>query len=43
MKVTVKQVDDINFILSGTVENSMIEEKVAKETKQDASNDENTT
>ena len=43
MKVTVEKVDDINFILSGTVKNSMIEEKVAKETKQDASNDENIT
>ena len=43
MKVTVEKVDDINFILSGTVENSMIEEKVAKETKQNASKDENAT
>ena len=43
MKVTVEKVDDINFILSGTVENSMIEEKVAKETKQDVSNGENIT
>ncbi len=30
MKVTVEKVDDINFIMSGTVENSVIEEKVAK-------------
>ena len=43
MKVTVEKVDDINFILSGTVKNSTIEEKVAKETKQNASKDENAT
>lgn len=30
MKVTVEKVDDINFIMSGTVDNSVIEEKVAK-------------
>lgn len=30
MKVTVKKVDDINFIISGEVQNSVIEEKVAK-------------
>ncbi len=30
MKVTVEKVDDINFILSGTVENSLIEDKVKK-------------
>lgn len=30
MKVTVDKVDDINYILSGTVENSVIEEKVKK-------------
>jgi trigger factor len=30
VKVTVEKLDDINFIMSGTVENSVIEEKVAK-------------
>ncbi len=30
MKVTVEKVDDINFIISGTVDNSVIEDKVAK-------------
>ena len=30
MKVTVEKIDDINFIMSGTVENSIIEAKVAK-------------
>jgi len=30
VKVTVEKVDDINFIMSGTVDNSVIEEKVAK-------------
>ena len=30
MKVTVEQVDDINYIISGTVENKVIEDKVAK-------------
>ncbi len=30
MKVTVEKIDDINFIMSGTVENSVIEDKVAK-------------
>jgi len=30
VKVTVEKIDDINFIMSGTVENSVIEEKVAK-------------
>lgn len=30
MKVTVEKIDDINFIMSGTVDNSVIEEKVAK-------------
>ncbi len=30
MKVTVEKVDDVNFIMSGTVDNSVIEEKVAK-------------
>ena len=48
MKVTVKKVDDINFIMSGTVENSVIEEKVVKlkeeatkVEKNDESSDEN--
>jgi trigger factor len=30
VKVTVKKVDDINFIMSGTVDNSVIEDKVSK-------------
>lgn len=30
MKVTVEKIDDINYILSGTVENSLIKEKVEK-------------
>ncbi len=30
VKVTVEKLDDINYIISGTVENSLIEEKVAK-------------
>lgn len=30
MKITVEKVDDINFIISGTIDNSLIEEKVAK-------------
>lgn len=30
MKVSVEKIDDINFILSGTIDNSVIEEKVAK-------------
>lgn len=42
MKVTVKKVDDINFIISGTVENSVIQEKVAK-LKVEAENDETST
>ena len=29
MKVTVEKLDDINYIMSGTVENSVIEKKVA--------------
>ncbi|MEA1879247.1 MAG: trigger factor [Campylobacterota bacterium] len=29
MKITVEKVDDVNYIMSGTVENSLIEEKVA--------------
>ncbi len=48
MKVTIEKIDDINFIISGTVENSVIEKKVAKlkeaaakETKNDDSNNEN--
>ena len=48
MKVTVEKLDDINFIMSGTVENSVIEEKVAKlkeeaaaQAKNDDSKDEN--
>jgi len=30
VKVTVEKIDDINYILSGTVENSLIKEKVEK-------------
>ena len=30
MKITIEKIDDINFIMSGTVENSVIEDKVAK-------------
>ncbi len=30
MKVTVEKIDDINFIMSGTVDNSVIEDKVTK-------------
>jgi trigger factor len=30
VKVTIEKIDDINYIISGTVENSAIEEKVAK-------------
>jgi trigger factor len=48
VKVTVEKLDDINFIMSGTVENSVIEEKVAKlkeeaakVEKKDGSTDEN--
>ena len=48
MKVTVEKVDDINFIISGTVDNSVIEDKVtklkeqaAKEQKDEKSTDEN--
>ena len=48
MKVTVEKIDDINFIMSGTVENSVIEDKVAKlkeeaakVEKNDESSDEN--
>lgn len=46
MKVTVEKIDDINFIVSGTIENSVIEERVtkfkeqaAKETNKDESKD----
>ncbi len=42
MKVTVEKVDDINFIISGTVENSAIEE-IAKKVKAEAGNDEEST
>jgi trigger factor len=48
VKVTVEKVDDINFIISGTVDNSVIEDKVtklkeqaAKEQKDEKSTDEN--
>jgi trigger factor len=48
VKVTVEKIDDINFIMSGTVENSVIEDKVAKlkeeaakAEKNDESSDEN--
>ena len=48
MKVTVEKIDDINFILSGNVDNSVIEGKVAKlkeeaakKPKDDDSTDEN--
>jgi len=30
VNVTIKKIDDINFIMSGTVENSIVEQKVAK-------------
>ncbi len=45
MKVKVEKVDDINFIISGTVENSVIEEKVTKlkEEAKEESKDENST
>ena len=50
MKVTVEKVDDINYIISGSVENSVIEEKVAKlkeeaakKTKDEKPKDENAT
>ncbi len=36
MKVTVEKLDDINFILSGTVDNSIIDEKVTQLTEQKA-------
>lgn len=48
MKVTIEKIDDINYIMSGTVENSTIEEKVtqlkeeaAKQPKSDETADEN--
>ncbi len=48
MKVTIEKIDDINFIMSGTVENSVIEDKVAKlkeqaaaQTNKDESKEEN--
>ena len=47
MKVTVEKVDDINYIMSGNIENSIIEEKVAElkaqqgdEVKEDEANEE---
>ena len=47
MKVTVEKVDDINYIVSGTVDNKVIEDKVAqfkeeaaKENKGEASSNE---
>ncbi len=42
MKVTVKKIDDINFIISGTVANSVIEDKITKfkeEAKKEKKND----
>lgn len=45
MKVSIEKIDDINFIISGTVENSLIEEKVAKlkeSAAKEAKSDENT-
>lgn len=48
MKVTVKKVDDINFIMSGTVDNKIIQERIAtlkeeaaKEPKNETSQNEN--
>ena len=41
MKVTVEKVDDINFIMRGTVENSVIEGKANKLKEQQANNAEN--
>lgn len=48
MKITVEKIDDVNYIMSGTVENSLIEEKVAslkkqalEESKDDEATDEN--
>jgi len=45
VKVTVEKIDDINFIMSGTVDNSVIEEKVSKlkeETAKKATSDDST-
>ena len=36
MKVSIEKIDDVNFIMSGTVDNSVIEEKVAKLREQSA-------
>lgn len=48
VKVTVEKIDDINFIMSGTIDNSVIEEKVtkfkeqaSKETNSEESKEEN--
>lgn len=48
MKITVEKIDDVNFIFSGTVENSVIEnkvtalkEKASKESKNDESSNDN--
>ena len=41
MKITVEKIDDINYIMSGTVENSLIEDKVAKLKEQATSKPEN--
>ncbi|PHS40987.1 MAG: trigger factor [Sulfurovum sp.] len=48
MKITVEKIDDVNFIMSGTVENSVIEKKVvtlkeqaSKESKNDESTNDN--
>lgn len=44
MKVKVEKIDDINFIMRGTVDNSVIQDKVAqlkKDVSKDESNDEN--
>lgn len=42
MKITVEKIDDINFIISGEIENSFIENKV-NEIKNNASEDDNST
>jgi len=41
VKITVEKIDDINYIMSGTVENSLIEDKVAKLKEQAAAKPEN--
>jgi len=41
VKITVEKIDDINYIMSGTVENSLIEDKVAKLKEQATSKPEN--